>query len=112
MKSCEGTEENIFLPNEGSLICSPGKSMKSKQKILNKWPLLITTSEYVLELANVYHSGQVEAGTCLQKMIGNVPTGVILKDVSMEVHGGELSAVLGSKGTALPMSIQYMWYST
>ena len=25
-------------------------------------------------------------------------TGVILKDVSMEVHGGELSAVLGSKG--------------
>ena len=80
--------------------------MKNKQKILNKWPLLITTSEYVLELANVYHSGQVEAGTCLQKMIGNVPTGVILKDVSMEVHGGELSAVLGSKGTALPMR----WY--
>ncbi len=31
-------------------------------------------------------------------MIGNVRTGVILKDVSMEVHGGELSAVLGSKG--------------
>ena len=58
------------------------------------------TSEYVLELSNVYHSGQVEAGTCLQKMIGNVPTGVILKDVSMEVHGGELSAVLGSKGTS------------
>jgi hypothetical protein len=27
-----------------------------------------------------------------------VRTGVILKDVSMEVHGGELSAVLGSKG--------------
>ena len=66
----------------------------------------------MLELANVYHSGQVEAGTCLQKMIGNVPTGVILKDVSMEVHGGELSAVLGSKGTTLPLSIQYMWYST
>ena len=57
------------------------------------------TSEYILELSNVYHSGQVEAGTCLQKMIGNVPTGVILKDVSMEVHGGELSAVLGSKGS-------------
>ena len=41
---------------------------------------------------------QVEAGTCLQKMIGTVRTGVILKDVSVEVHGGELSAVLGSKG--------------
>ena len=44
---------------------------------------------------------QVEAGTCLQKMIGTVRTGVILKDVSVEVHGGELSAVLGSKGTGM-----------
>ena len=44
------------------------------------------------------HFLQVEAGTCLQKVIGTVRTGVILKDVSMEVHGGELSAVLGSKG--------------
>jgi len=57
------------------------------------------TTEYILELSNVYHSGQVETGTCLQKIIGNVRTGVILKDVSMEVHGGELSAVLGSKGS-------------
>ena len=57
------------------------------------------TSEYILELSNVFHSGQVEAGTCIQKMIGTVRTGVILKDVSLEVHGGELSAVLGSKGT-------------
>ena len=56
------------------------------------------TSEYVLELSNVFHSGQVETGTCFQKMIGTVRTGVILKDVSMEVHGGELAAVLGSKG--------------
>ncbi len=59
---------------------------------------IMITSEYVLELSNVFHSGQVEAGSCLQKMIGTVRTGVILKDVSMEVHGGELSAVLGSKG--------------
>jgi ABC-type lipopolysaccharide export system ATPase subunit len=29
----------------------------------------------------------------------NKLTGVILKDVSLEVHGGELTAVLGSKGT-------------
>uniref|UniRef100_A0A0K2T2T6 ATP-binding cassette sub-family G member 5 n=2 Tax=Lepeophtheirus salmonis TaxID=72036 RepID=A0A0K2T2T6_LEPSM len=57
------------------------------------------TNEYVLELTNVFHSGQVETGTCMQKMIGTVRTGVILKDVSMELHGGELSAVLGSKGS-------------
>lgn len=57
------------------------------------------TSEYILELSNVFHSGQVEPGTCIQKTIGTVRTGVILKDVSLEVHGGELSAILGSKGT-------------
>lgn len=43
--------------------------------------------------------GQVEPGTCLQKLVGSVRTGVILKDVSLEVHGGELTAVLGSKGS-------------
>ena len=37
------------------------------------------TAEYVLELNNVFHSGQVEPGTCLQKLIGSVRTGVILK---------------------------------
>ena len=41
----------------------------------------------------------MEPGTCLQKLIGSVRTGVILKDVSLEVHGGELHAVLGSKGS-------------
>jgi hypothetical protein len=41
---------------------------------------------------------QVEPGTCLQKLVGSVRTGVILKDVSLEVHGGELTAILGSKG--------------
>ena len=40
----------------------------------------------------------MEPGTCLQKLVGSVRTGVILKDVSLEVHGGELTAVLGSKG--------------
>jgi len=57
------------------------------------------TAEYILELGNVFHSGQVEPGTCLQKLVGSVRTGVILKDVSLEVHGGELTAILGSKGS-------------
>jgi len=56
-------------------------------------------AEYILELGNVFHSGQVEPGTCLQKLVGSVRVGVILKDVSLEVHGGELTAVLGSKGS-------------
>ena len=41
---------------------------------------------------------QVEPGTCFQRLMGSVKTGVILKDVSLEVHGGEVLAVLGSKG--------------
>lgn len=56
-------------------------------------------SDYVLELCNVFYSGQVENGSCLQRMIGNIKTGVILKDVSMVVHSGEVLAVLGSKGS-------------
>ena len=54
---------------------------------------------YFTELSNVFHSGQVEAGTFVQKVTGAIKTGVILRDVSLEVHGGELSAVLGSKGS-------------
>ncbi|KAB7497363.1 hypothetical protein Anas_07367, partial [Armadillidium nasatum] len=34
---------------------------------------------------------RVEPGTCFQKLMGNVPTG--------EVHGGELMAIMGSKGS-------------
>lgn len=56
------------------------------------------TNEYVLELSNVFHTGNVEPGTCFQKLVGSVPTGIILKDVSLEVHGGEVMAILGSKG--------------
>lgn len=43
----------------------------------------------------------MEKGSCLQRMIGNIKTGVILKDVSMSVHSGEVLAVLGSKGTKI-----------
>ncbi|KAK6638529.1 hypothetical protein RUM43_006796 [Polyplax serrata] len=57
------------------------------------------SNEYVLELSNVFHTGEVEQGTCLQKLMDNVKTGLILKDVSLEVHSGEVLAVLGSKGS-------------
>ncbi|KAL1512895.1 hypothetical protein ABEB36_002399 [Hypothenemus hampei] len=56
-------------------------------------------SDYTLDLSNVYYSGQVEPGSCLQRIIGNIKTGIILKDVSMTVHSGEVLAVLGSKGS-------------
>nr|CAD7592250.1 unnamed protein product [Timema genevievae] len=41
----------------------------------------------------------VEPGSCLQRLMGSVKTGVILKDVSLEVNGGEVLAILGSKGS-------------
>lgn len=34
----------------------------------------------------------------MQRVIGNIKTGIILKDVSLTVHSGEVLAVLGSKG--------------
>jgi ABC-type hemin transport system ATPase subunit len=37
--------------------------------------------------------------------MGTVRTGVILKDVSTEAHGGELAAVLGSKGAKVQGAI-------
>ena len=40
----------------------------------------------------------------MQKLVGNIPTGVILKDVTLEVYGGELMAILGSKGEVMLMS--------
>lgn len=59
----------------------------------------VISSDHVLELNNVFHTGQVEPGTCFQKLTGSVPTGTVLKDVSMEVNAGEVMAILGSKGS-------------
>lgn len=47
----------------------------------------------------LYYTGlQVEPGSCLQRLCGSVQTGLILKDISLEVRAGEVLAVLGSKG--------------
>ncbi|XP_047527145.1 ATP-binding cassette sub-family G member 5 [Vanessa atalanta] len=56
-------------------------------------------SDYTLELCNVFHSGQVEPGSFFQRLTGGVKTGVILKDVSFITHSGEVTAILGSKGS-------------
>lgn len=42
---------------------------------------------------------QVEPASCFQTLFGTIQTGLILKDVSLEVKAGEVLAILGSKGT-------------
>ncbi|XP_061709919.1 ATP-binding cassette sub-family G member 5 [Cydia pomonella] len=54
---------------------------------------------YMLQLYNVFHSGQVEPGSLFQRITGGVKTGIILKDVSFTTHSGEVTAILGSKGS-------------
>lgn len=56
-------------------------------------------TDFNLELCNIFHTGQVEPGSCIQRLFGSVQTGLILKDVSLEVRAGEVLAVLGSKGS-------------
>uniref|UniRef100_A0A1B6C953 ABC transporter domain-containing protein n=1 Tax=Clastoptera arizonana TaxID=38151 RepID=A0A1B6C953_9HEMI len=56
-------------------------------------------NDYSLELNNIFHTGQVEPGSCMQRLFGSVQTGLILKDVSLEVRAGEVLAILGSKGS-------------
>ena len=46
----------------------------------------------------------MEASTWLEKLVGNGSVGVVLKEISLEVHGGELMAILGSKGQLLEHS--------
>lgn len=53
---------------------------------------------------------KVEPGTCFQRLMGSVKTGVILKDVSLEVHGGEVLAILGSKGDDITMCTDQLQY--
>lgn len=57
------------------------------------------TNDYALELINVSYTGQIEGGSYVQKLLGLSPKGLILKDVFLEVHGGEIMAILGSKGS-------------
>ncbi|XP_022254351.1 ATP-binding cassette sub-family G member 5-like [Limulus polyphemus] len=55
--------------------------------------------DHVLELISVFHMGQVAGGSYIQKILGSAPMGIILKDVTFEVHAGEVMAILGSKGS-------------
>lgn len=55
------------------------------------------THECTLDISNISHSTSVliEGGSCISK---TEPTAV-LRDVSARAHGGEVLAVLGSKGS-------------
>lgn len=56
-------------------------------------------TDHVLELSGVHYTGPVSPPTCFQAFTGSAVTAPLLKDVSMELHAGEVMAVLGSKGS-------------
>ncbi|UYV84946.1 ABCG5 [Cordylochernes scorpioides] len=54
-------------------------------------------ADHYLELFRVTYKGSDEPASCLQAVTGAVNTRLVLQNVYMEVHSGELMAVLGSK---------------
>lgn len=66
------------------------------------------TMPHVLELIGVSHSGPILPSTgstrnrqpsLWSRLTNSTPSGLLLKDVSFEVHSGEMMAILGSKGS-------------
>ncbi|CAG2120432.1 unnamed protein product, partial [Medioppia subpectinata] len=64
----------------------------------------------MLELIGVSHSGPIvpNKSSCWSRMTGSIASGLILKDISCEVHSGEVMAILGSKGSGKKALIDVM----
>ncbi|XP_022650222.1 ATP-binding cassette sub-family G member 5-like [Varroa jacobsoni] len=56
-------------------------------------------TDHIVELVGIHYTGPVQTPSCVQSLTGTGLTAPLIKDVSLEVHAGEVMAVLGSKGS-------------
>lgn len=72
------------------------------------------TMPHVLELIGVSHMGAITPThpTCWSRITSATPSGLILKDVSFEVHSGEIMAILGSKGSGKKVLLDVISHRT
>lgn len=75
-------------------------------------PSKMISGDYSLELNNIFHTGHIEPTSCFQRLLGSVQTGLILKDITLEVRAGEVMAILGSKGNYNILYFAYIYIVT
>lgn len=91
-------------------VSAHGKKRGTEALLLQEKKLIITcllfsvladessmATDHIVELVGIHYTGPVQTPSCVQSLTGTGLTAPLIKDVSLEVHAGEVMAVLGKK---------------